>query len=71
MKRTRDESLELYQKWCQAWYGEGSDVIEDYGYMVICNTRLDMEQVLSARSDGWLFCGQLEDNYVFTWEGNV
>lgn len=69
MKRTREESLELYSEWCKEWYGEDCYIQEDYDYMVIVNGSLELFQILSCREDGWLFCGKVHNDCIFTWEG--
>lgn len=69
MNKTREESLEEHMEHCQGWYGERCYVTEEYGYMIIHDTLLYVDNVAMLRSDGWLFCGKVEDSYLFTWEG--
>ena len=70
MSKTREESLEEHHEWCQHWYGQGSYIYEESGYMILEGADLDLTQVIGMRDDGWLLCGELKcGTYLFTWEG--
>ena len=70
MSKQREESVERYVEWCKSWYGNNTYITEEFEYMLISGEYLDTFQVTSCRNDGWLFCGNVNDSYIFTWEGD-